>query len=254
MLLCLKRSFNRHGMKILIDDLNPSCLRKWLPSSNILSEIIDGVRPFWYLLNCVRHISFVYIEITKDFLITYTLIIHIGGFDSLIEYPRVFTSAGVMSLLCSIIIPLVLSSARLAKNNPEMIYGDNFGKMTKRKQILWKIGIILMSIFIPAILFRRYQKNKDLLNFQDSKKKKYFEDVDKIGKRVDNLKLQYVKFIRTVFGFPVIIHIKTQLILLLKSITNTCTVNGLGKVQYFFNCILRLHYFDTITFNTFEDR
>ena len=57
-------------------------------------------------------------------------------------------------------------------------------------------------------------------------------NVEQIVKRGEEIKLQYVKFIRTELGFEVIFQIAGQIILLLQSTTDTSTVNGLGKVQY----------------------
>ena len=67
--------------------------------------------------------------------------------------------------------------------------------------------------------------------FQDSKKKRKFKDVDRIIKRGNEIKYQYVKYIRTELGFEVIFQISGQILLLLQSITDTSTVNGLGKAS-----------------------
>ena len=196
------------------------------------TKINERHRLIWYSLHSLKQISFVHIDISKDVMITFTLIILTGGFESLFEFPTVFTSAVVFSFIGSIIVPLILSSAQLAKNHPDMIYGDNFYQLTKKKQILVRFGIVLMSFIIPAILIQIYEKNQELLKFQDSKKKRTYKDVEQIVKRGEEIKLQYVKFIRTELGFEVIFQIAGQIILLLQSTTDTSTVNGLGKVQY----------------------
>ena len=231
-MLCLKNNYNKYQINIIIDFLNPSCLSRWLPCVESFTKIRERHRLIWYSLHSLKQISFVYIDITKDVMITFTLIILTGGFESLFEFPTVFTSAVVFSFIGSIIVPLILSSAQLAKNHPDLIYGDNFYQLTKKKQILVRFGIVLMSFIIPAILIQIYEKNQELLKFQDSKKKRTYKDVEQIVKRGEEIKLQYVKFIRTELGFEVIFQIAGQIILLLQSTTDTSTVNGLGKVQY----------------------
>ena len=212
-----------------MDYLSPGFLMKCLPFIGSLVRITEKHRIIWYSLNSLKKIAFVYIDITKDTLITVTLIILTGGVDSLIEFPTVFTSVVVFSFIGSIIIPLVLSSVQLAVSHPDMIYGEQFSKFPKWKQILGRFGIVLLSFFIPAILIQQYEKNQEKLKFQDPEKKRKFEDVDSIIKRGNEIKYQYVKYIRTELGFEVVFQISGQILLLMQSTTDTSTVKGLGK-------------------------
>ena len=84
-----------------------------------------------------------------------------------------------------------------------------------------------MVIYIPAHLIHAYESNQEKLKFQDPERK--FEDVDRIIKRGNEIKCQYVKYIRTELGFEVVFQIAGQILLLMQSITETSTVNGLGK-------------------------
>ena len=81
----------------------------------------------------VKKISFVYIDLTKDVLITITLSVMIGE-DTLTVSPTAFPSVVVMCLIVTIVLPLFLSSLQLARDHPEIIYGENFYKLSIRRQ------------------------------------------------------------------------------------------------------------------------
>ena len=114
----------------------------------------------------VKKISFVYIDLTKDVLITITLSVMIGE-DTLTVSPTAFPSVVVMCLIVSIVLPLFLSSLQLARDHPEIIYGENFYKLSRRRQVLGRIGIVLMAFINPALFIKAYLSNQGKLKFQD---------------------------------------------------------------------------------------
>ena len=225
-MLCLKNRYTKFEISIIMDYLHPSFLKKYLPFLKIFDSFSDKYQLFWWFLHKVMTVLFVYIDISKDLLITFTLLFLIGGLQTLIEFPTVFTSAVVISLLASIFVPLFLSSLQLARHNPDMIFGENFYKLPRWKQNLGKLGIVLMCLINPALLVLAYESNQEKLRFQSLTKESY-EEVEKIIKRGEEIQRQYVRYIRTELGFEVIFQIAGQILLLLQSSTATPTVSGL---------------------------
>ena len=176
----------------------------------------------------VQKISFAYIDLTKDISITITLIILLGE-DTLTVSPTAFPSVVVMCLIVSIVLPLFLSSLQLARDHPDIIYGENFYKLSRRRQVLGRIGIVLMAFINPALFIKAYESNQEKLKFQDLKDKKY-EEIKKIKMKGEIIQRQYVKYIRTELGFEAIFQIALQIILLLQAQTSSSTVTGLETV------------------------
>ena len=153
----------------------------------------------------VQKISFVYIDLTKDVSITITLLLMIE-IDTIIVSPTSFSSVVVMCLISTIVLPLLLSSLQLARDHPEIIYGEDFYKQSRWRQILGRIGIILMAPINPALFIHAYESNQELLKFQDLKEKKY-EEIKRIGKKGETIQRQYVKYIQTELGFEAILQL-----------------------------------------------
>ena len=162
---------------------------------------------------------------TKDILITATLLAMIG-IDTIIVSPTAFPSVVVMCLLVTILLPLLLSSLQLAKDHPDIIYGEDFYKQSRWRQFLGRIGIVLMAFINPALFIHAYESNQQQLKFQDLKDKKY-EEIKKIREKGEVIQRQYVKYIRTELGFEAIFQIALQIILLLQTRTSSSTVTGL---------------------------
>merc|ERR1712020_231286 len=169
-----------------------------------------------------------YIDLTKDILITATLLIMIGR-DTIIVSPTAFPSVVVMCLIVSIVLPLLLSSLQLARNHPEIILGEDFFQQSRWRQVLGRIGIVLMAFINPALFIHAYESNQQQLKFQDLKDMKY-EEIKKIGKKGKVIQTEYVKFIKTEMASETIIQISGQIILLLQSETSSSTVSGLETV------------------------
>ena len=55
-------------------------------------------------------IVFSQVDIFKDILLTWTLIIIVGGPDSILRYPTQFTSGIIMLMVANITIPVFISS------------------------------------------------------------------------------------------------------------------------------------------------
>merc|ERR1712020_67253 len=227
----IKNTYLKYEIEKMAEKLYPSLLKKIYPIRFVLEKFEKRTHRFeifWWLFNKVRQISNMYIDLTKDILITATLLIMIG-IDTIIVSPTAFPSVVVMCLIVSIVLPLLLSSLQLARDHPDIIYGENFYKLSRRRQVLGRIGIVLMALINPALFIHAYESNQQQLKFQDLKDQKY-EEIKKIGKKGEVIKRQYVKYIRTELGFEAIFQIALQIILLLQTRTSSSTVTGLETV------------------------
>merc|ERR1712020_538926 len=227
----IKNTYLKYEIEKMAEKLYPSLLKKIYPIRFVLEKFEKRTHRFeifWWLFNKVRQISNMYIDLTKDILITATLLIMIGR-DTIIVSPTAFPSVVVMCLIVSIVLPLLLSSLQLARNHPDIIYGEDFYQQSRWRQVLGRIGIVLMALINPALFIHAYESNQQQLKFQDLKDKKY-EEIKKIGKKGEVIQRQYVKFIKTEMATETIIQISGQIILLLQSETSSSTVSGLETV------------------------
>ena len=99
-------------------------------------------------------IVFSQVDIFKDILLTWTLIIIVGGPDSILRYPTQFTSGIIMLMVANITIPVFISSLYLAINIPFLLF-----KFKAPRGILAAL-CILCSGLNPIFLFNRYRSIK----------------------------------------------------------------------------------------------
>ena len=230
-MLWIKNAYSKFEIKVMAEYLYPSLLMKISPIRILLKmfkKLKQRFQIVWWLWNMVKKISFVYIDLTKDISITATLLLSIG-ITTVIDSPTAFPSVVLMFLFVSIVLPFLLSSLQLAKDHPDIILGEQFSTQSRWKQVLGRIGIVLMAFINPALFIHAYESNKEQLNFQDLKDKKY-EEIKKIREKGEVIQRKYVKYIRTELGFEVIFQIALQIILLLQARTSSSTVSGLETV------------------------
>ena len=104
--LCIKNKIEWSNAKILIEDAFPGFLRKnFEPLENFLEELDRGTWTYW-LLNKVRTIFNIYLDITKDTLLMISILIMIGGTTSLYTFPFMLTSVVVYCFVVTIGMPL----------------------------------------------------------------------------------------------------------------------------------------------------
>jgi len=230
-MLWIKNAYSKFEISVMAEYIYPSFLLVIHPIKFVLKTLLklkQSNQIIWWLWNMVKKISFAYIDLTKDISITTTLLFMIG-IDTLIVFPTAFPSVVVMCLIVSIVLPLLLSSLQLAKDHPDIIYGENFFKQSRWRQVLGRIGIVLMAFINPALFIHAHESNQEQLKFQDLKDKKY-EEIEKIRKKGEVIQRQYVTYIRTELGFEAIFQIALQIILLLQARTSSSTVSGLETV------------------------
>ena len=230
-MLWVKNSYRKFEIQEMAENLYPSLLKKICLIGFLLKKfekLTNSLEIVWWLWNMVQKISFVYIDLTKDILITATLLNMIGPYTIIVS-PTAFPSVVVICLILTIVLPLLLSSLQLARDHPDIIYGEDFYKQSRWKQVLGRIGIVLMAFINPALFIHDYESNQEQLKFQDLKDKKY-EEIKKIREKGEVIQRQYVKYIRTELGFEAIFQIALQIILLLQARTFSSTVTGLETV------------------------
>ena len=105
-----------------------------------------------------------YFDTIKDIALTILILDLVGGLSSLRNLPTNFTSVVIITMVCSIIIPLLMSSLHMMVNNPELfLWSLKDSSNSKIYQLLWNICILLSSIFIPVLLKNQYEATKEVL-------------------------------------------------------------------------------------------
>ena len=173
-MLWVKNNYIKYEIEEMAENLFPSFLKKICLIGFVLKSFEKLTQSFeilWWLWNMVQKISFVYIDLTKDISITIALLSMIK-INTIIVSPTAFPSVVVMCLIVSIVLPLLLSSLQLARDHPEIIYGEDFYKQSRWRQVLGRIGIVLMAFINPALFIHAYESNQQQLKFQDLKNNK----------------------------------------------------------------------------------
>ena len=94
------------------------------------------------------------IDIFKDSLLVASLLVMIGGTNTLINFPRQFTSVVVITMSLTIIIPLLISSVGLLLEDPAVILtplSDSVPSSSQLKHYV-KLQILLLAFFNSALL------------------------------------------------------------------------------------------------------
>merc|ERR1712155_170701 len=90
----------------------------------LITEFRDRVKReewLWTLLYTIRKslsILFTYIDMFKDSSLGFSILITAGGFSGIMNFPTNFSSVVVISIFCSIVAPLLISSLHLSIYNP----------------------------------------------------------------------------------------------------------------------------------------
>ena len=138
-----------------------------------------------------------------------------------------FTSVIVITMIFSIVFPLLLSSLHLAMNNPLFIW-----KMLGRKTIStskWKSRLLcfLFSGLNPIFLTHTFEKAKEETRIMANK---CDDRVIESMKKCKTYKLQLIKFHRIELGTEVFVQISLQILILLLARTETPTTGGLETI------------------------
>ena len=104
-----------------------------------------------------------YLDILKDFLLTFSLYRICGGYKALIEFPENFSILVFFCFLASIVTPVFLATIHLVMNNPYMIFYPLPSKYLESKinRIMMTFTCCIFSLFNPIFLVNAYESAKE---------------------------------------------------------------------------------------------
>ena len=108
------------------------------------------------LVGLLSHI----LDTIKDTLLAMTLLNIIGGISSIIEFPTYFTTAVVLSLMGTIIVPILLSSAHLAITQPFLVFNSARLRAWRWGRVVAGLGCLILSPLNTVVLKTRYEMTK----------------------------------------------------------------------------------------------
>ena len=186
-----------------------------------------GMKVWNFCYSCFK-IEKGYIDLLKDLSFNISIFMLIGGLNTIIFYPTKFASIIVVYLLCSICVPLLLSTVHLAIENPGMIFGEiETGNLSAFRRKVYRVLVMVISIFNPILLLDTYEQNKIL-------KKRRAEAKDpsalKVFQQSKKIQIQLVKFHKIELATEAFAQIPVQILLLFLSKTSTPTTGGLETV------------------------
>merc|ERR1711994_270261 len=170
--------------------------------------------------NNIASLIFTMVEISKDFILAFTILIMTGGPSALLSFPTKFTSTIVLCLLVTIFLPLAFSTLGLAMDDPEVILKPY--KISNRfNRFTIQAFVFIFSILNPILMVNSKNENDRKLKKESGEQLlARFED----GARI---KAQYVKYLKTELGLETFYQLPLQIILLLVASTLTKTNGGL---------------------------
>ena len=179
------------------------------------------------VINSIISLEAKYIDLFKDTALTFYILSLVGGLQSIRDLPTNFTSVIVITMMSSILIPLLLSSFHLAMNNPLFIW-----KMLGRKSSstsIWKSRVLcfMFSGLNPIFLNKIYEESKEETRMLAEKLN---HGVIKAMKKCKTFKLQLVEFHKIELGTEVFVQISLQILILLLARTETPTTGGLETI------------------------
>ena len=96
---CIKNYLDPAIFKTVIEDKEPGIIRRCFPWIETAVEKMDGKGWIRWLMRKVKEISKIYIDLFKDLFLVFTIILTIGGFQSLLDFPRKLTCCGFLSFV-----------------------------------------------------------------------------------------------------------------------------------------------------------
>ena len=161
--------------------------KEWL--SEVISTIFTMIK-----------ITSNYVDIFKDTFLMVSLMQIVGGPYAVLLYPTKFSSAIVLGLAASIVLPLLASSLQIAINNPTLI----FSFQARRSVTI--VMCLVCSVFIPIFLINSYEAAKEKTKLRAKKNSQDRRVPDMIVK-CNNIKNQLVDFLQIELGICRIIKI-----------------------------------------------
>ena len=232
---CLKKNLHRTTYKIVLEDQFPGIMRKHFHWLEQMLDYLENHSVAWWVLSKVRQVFVFYLDLFKDFYIANTILYVSGGLISLFTFPNTLPAVVFYCFLMSIIFPLLLSSHVLGRKRIEQLGAS----ASRKEKILTYTKTMALSILNPMLIIHQYESKKEKMKsiLKNSVDKEEGVDVDSIIKLLeeqDDLKKQYLEFLRTDLGFETIYQTAGQTILLFLAAEDkeesTATTGGLEKI------------------------
>ena len=173
--------------------------KKW----NGFLDKLDKMGWSYWLLNKVKTISNIYIDLCKDTFILVSILIIIGGPTSLYYFPTKLTSVIVYSFTATIVLPFMCSSILHTQKELENHEDMRFWRVV----LAYCYGLILSPIR-PLLIAMAYEENKakrkSMIKFHNK------EAILKLNQESENLRKDYADFIRVDLGLEVLYQLCGQ--------------------------------------------
>ena len=222
--LCIKNNIELSNSKVLIEDAFPGFLRRNFPKIEDLLDWLEANSLIYWLLNKVKNIANIYLDICKDTFFLVTVIAIVGGLSSVVDFPTSLSTMIIFGMFGSIVIPLVISSII-----------STIHDLKKTELSFWeKVRIYVLNIILsplkPMTLTQEYEDNKSLrrslILYEKNRDK-----VLKLYKEAEKKREDFGRFIRIDLGLEVFYQLGAQIVLLLFSWTNSKTTGGLEEMN-----------------------
>ena len=221
---CIKNTFDLSNSKILLEDAFPGLIRRKLECLENLRDKLHKAGLSYWLFNTVKNVSSIYIDMTKDILLMFTILIIIGGPTSLYYFPTKLTTVVVFCLYGTIVMPIlctsILHTMEELEKDPKTSFCTKFLKYT-------------ISIFIapirPLLLTLAYDENRTQRKIKILYNK-YREEVLELNKEGEITRNDYARFIRLDLNLQVFFQLSGQIIYLLLASSKTPTTAGLEEM------------------------
>ena len=166
-----------------------------------------------------------YIDIFKDLSLALSILVNVGGPQSILDFPQNFTSVMVIIFFATIFVPLWIATLNLAVNEPGLIFLQSKAKCSKLKLLTLRAGNFLLCLICPITLINACEIYKETL--RKSAEQVKASETKKALKNYRNSQLQRAHFVRIDLGLEVYYQTLAQILLLLLAKTKTPTTGGL---------------------------
>ena len=217
--LCLHKSLKPKLFELMMDVFKPGIIERKLPK---LKKLIDKITEDIHFIrgSGLASLIFTMMEIAKDNILVFTILVTIGGSKALLYYPEKFTSTIVFCLLVTTVVPLMFSTLGLALGDPGVILKP-YNLDIKIRRIVIQALVTVLSVLNPILLVNSKNENYEQLRRETGEALlSRLED----GARI---KREYVKYLKTELGLETFYQLPIQVILLLVARTLTKTNGGL---------------------------
>ena len=136
----------------IIDFFEESTGKKWLSSAIDIVTKYPSLRLTLSSLSTLLSILSHFIDIVKDSLLAFSLLVITGGPQAIADFPTNFSSAVVMCWVVTIIVPILVSSISLAFTNPFLVYRSRSLRAMKGGRLVAALGCLLLSPFNTVVL------------------------------------------------------------------------------------------------------